>query len=277
MGESPDESVGDGEKAESDAIKASTSGSAETEGETPPAQAADAARNLPVVWSPKLGLEDAPANIESTDEPPAFDAGEEMPPDDEAVDGAPSEPTVAAPTHTSRFVLLAATIALAAAIGSFLGSLSASGVVRLLPAGVKTTSTADASDVLQAVRAQVAELSALKANIDGANHSASTQFAKLADRLDKIDRRAAAAPEITGSIAAAPPPAPATEPKPPVVDGWAVQDVENGRALVTTRYGGVFEVGSGSFLPGLGRVETIKREDGKWIVVTARGVITSMH
>jgi hypothetical protein len=28
-------------------------------------------------------------------------------------------------------------------------------------------------------------------------------------------------------------------------------------------------------IPGLGRVETIKRQDGQWIVVTARGLISS--
>ena len=56
---------------------------------------------------------------------------------------------------------------------------------------------------------------------------------------------------------------------------WIVQDVQNGRAMVASRYGGVFEVGAGSVLPGLGRVEAVKRQDGKWIVVTARGMITS--
>jgi len=54
-----------------------------------------------------------------------------------------------------------------------------------------------------------------------------------------------------------------------------VQDVRGGRALVESRYGAVFEVGPGSVLPGLGRVEIIKRQDGQWIVVTARGLISS--
>ena len=54
-----------------------------------------------------------------------------------------------------------------------------------------------------------------------------------------------------------------------------MQDVRNGRAMVESRYGGVFVVGSGSFLPGLGRVEAVKRQDGEWVVVTARGLITS--
>ena len=60
-----------------------------------------------------------------------------------------------------------------------------------------------------------------------------------------------------------------------IVEDWVVQDVRGGRALVEGRYGGLFEVGAGSILPGLGRVEAVKRQDGQWVVVTARGVITS--
>jgi len=51
--------------------------------------------------------------------------------------------------------------------------------------------------------------------------------------------------------------------------------VQNGRALVESRYGGIFDVGAGSVLPGVGRVETVKRQGGQWIVITERGLITS--
>ena len=41
------------------------------------------------------------------------------------------------------------------------------------------------------------------------------------------------------------------------------------------RYGGdFFEKLYGEARTGLGRVETIKRQDGQWVVVTARGIIT---
>jgi hypothetical protein len=56
---------------------------------------------------------------------------------------------------------------------------------------------------------------------------------------------------------------------------WIVHDVQNGRALVESRYGGLFAVAAGSVLPGIGRVDTIKRQDGHWVVLTARGTITS--
>jgi hypothetical protein len=297
MGKRPDKSVGNGEKSEPGAIKASAGDSAGTASDTPQAQAIDS--NLPVVEAPKLdggeamvpsgveivnevskldgGEAMAPLAVETGNEPPKLNADEPMmPPDSEAVDETPSPPVASAPAPSARFALLAATIALTAALGSFFGSLTASGVIRLLPAGdAKTATTADASDVLQAMRTQLAELSVLKANIDGASRSANSQFAKIADRLDRLDKRSLASAETTGSIAAAPPPA--AEPKLPILDGWIVQDVQNGRALVATRNGGVFEVGPGSFLPGIGRVETVKREDGKWIVVTAHGLISSMR
>jgi hypothetical protein len=45
--------------------------------------------------------------------------------------------------------------------------------------------------------------------------------------------------------------------------------------LVENRYGGVFDIGAGSTLPGVGRVAEIKRQDGQWLVLTERGTITS--
>ena len=66
----------------------------------------------------------------------------------------------------------------------------------------------------------------------------------------------------------------AAEAKPPerVLQDWIVRD---GHALVENRYGGIFDVTGGSILPGLGRVWTIKRQDGQWVVVTAHGLIIS--
>src|SRR5580658_7112480 len=88
---------------------------------------------LPVVWSPKL---DAGGGIEDD----FFDADPAPPPpDDEAVYGeaAKEEPSAAAAPAAQprswRFALLAATIALAAGVGSFAGSLTGAGVGRLVP------------------------------------------------------------------------------------------------------------------------------------------------
>jgi hypothetical protein len=218
---------------------------------------------------------------------------------EEPVADAGSRTAAPAPGRSSRFAMLAATVALAAALGAVAGSLSASGVTHLWQAApVKSGMEASA---LQATKAELAELSALKANLDGATRNTSSQFAKLADRLDHVERAqlepavklahiadavdrlekknatlaaAPAAAETTGTIANNQAPAPAEAKLPEkILQNWVVQDVRGGHALVESRYGGVFDVAAGSVIPGLGRVESIKRQDGQWVVVTARGVI----
>ena len=250
---------------------------------------------LPVVWSPKL---DAGGGIEDE----FFDAGPAPPPpDDEAAYGEaakeePSAPAApAAQPRSWRFALLAATIAVAAAVGSFVGSLTGAGVGRLMPEAAPSANTADASSILRALKSQVAELSAMKSNLDGSIRNANTQFVAIAERLDRVERAATnpaaqlahiadavdrlnkvnATPETTGSVA--PMTTPPAEPKivDRIVEDWVVQDVHGDRALVEGRNGSLFEVGAGSILPGVGRVEAVKRQDGQWVVVTARGVITS--
>ena len=45
--------------------------------------------------------------------------------------------------------------------------------------------------------------------------------------------------------------------------------------MLESRSGALFEVGPGSNLPGVGKVETIKRVDGKVVVTTPKGIIAS--
>ncbi len=209
---------------------------------------------------------------------------------------------VAAPARSSRFALLAASLALAAGLGALVGSLSAAGLAHLSPVAAAAPKSGGAeANALQAVKAELAELSALKASLDGAARNANGQFAKIVDRLDRVERAqiepaakiahmaeaidrlekknvmaaASAAPETTGAIPNHQPAAPAETKLPDkILQNWVVQDVRRGRALVENSYGGVFAVAAGSVLPGLGVVESIKRQDGQWVVVTARGVIT---
>jgi hypothetical protein len=220
-------------------------------------------KNLPMVLAPKLGAGEDDA-FENVSEPAA-----------ESV-------AASAPPASSRFLLLAATVAFAASFGSFVGSVSGSGFVHYLSPSAPqlATESASASDTAHTLKQQLADLSAIKANLDAASRSATSQFAKLSDRLDRIDQRTASA-ETTGSITPIPPAAAAsTAPESAnsadrILPDWIVQDVQNGRALVESRNGGMFDVGTGSFLPGVGRVDSIKRQDGQWIVLTARGTITS--
>jgi hypothetical protein len=126
------------------------------------------------------------------------------------------------------------------------------------------------------------------------------KLAKLTEAVEKLRAAppAAAAPvqaaavtpdaarEVTGSVtppataAQAPPQvaaAPATPPKPevarlPTVDGWTLADVGYGGALIENRRG-TYEVYAGDFIPGLGRIDAIRKQDGHWVVVTSKGLI----
>jgi hypothetical protein len=60
----------------------------------------------------------------------------------------------------------------------------------------------------------------------------------------------------------------------PVVQGWSLRDVNHGLALIEGR-NGFYEVYAGDPIPGLGRVDSIKRQDGRWVVVTTKGLVVS--
>jgi hypothetical protein len=259
-----------------------------------PADSSEANKeDLPRAEAPTLEAVERPPAIEA-----AADAASEAAEEPAAAGGAAA---VAAPERSSRFALLAASLALAAGLGAVVGSLSASGLAHLSPVAAATPKSGVEANALQAVKAELAELSALKASLDGTARNANSQFAKIADRLDRVERAqiepaakiahmaeaidrlekknvlaaASAAPETTGAIPNKQPAALAEAKLPDkILPNWVVQDVRRGRALVENSNGGVFAVVAGSVLPGLGLVESIKRQDGQWVVVTARGVIT---
>jgi hypothetical protein len=62
-----------------------------------------------------------------------------------------------------------------------------------------------------------------------------------------------------------------------VVPGWGVRDVYRGAALLQSRAGGMIEVEAGDVVPGLGRIDGIRREGGHWVVITSRGMIPSIR
>jgi hypothetical protein len=262
---------------------------------------AAAGGNLPLVPSPKLGGEEntdeAAAQADSAEARPTstlpalFSEPASEPPDEQEAAAAEAQP------RSFRFALLAATIACAAGIGALAGSLTASGFGHKDIAEAATPRAVNPHDVVGALKVQLAELSALKANLDSANRNANAEFAKITDRLntlehaqadpntklahiadavDRIEKRMGAAADITGSINAKPQatPAPDAAIAAPVLHDWAVQGVRNGRAMVESRYGALFLVGAGSVMPGLGHVHEVKRQNGEWIVVTDKGLIT---
>jgi hypothetical protein len=205
-----------------------------------------------------------------------------------------ASPRTSAPRGARRSRLSAASIVLAVLIGAGGGALAMFGVDQLVPVAQTAAPTAPAAPAapdLQATIAQMrSEIAALKSSLDGVSRSSATQYNKLADRLDRAERAQTTVPktdaafpkEATGSIAAtAPAPAAAVAPLPAavpqMVTGWTVRDVYRGAALLQSRMGGMIAVETGDVLPGLGRVDAIRRQDGHWVVMTSKGMITSMR
>ena len=62
--------------------------------------------------------------------------------------------------------------------------------------------------------------------------------------------------------------------KPKVVEGWVLRDVGRGGALIEGR-GGLYEVYAGDPVPGLGKVDAIRKQDGRWVVFTTKGLVVS--
>jgi hypothetical protein len=61
-----------------------------------------------------------------------------------------------------------------------------------------------------------------------------------------------------------------------VVANWSILGVRGGYVHVYGQ-GKIYEVVLGAPLPGLGPVEEIKRQDGRWVVMTPKGMIVSMR
>jgi len=185
------------------------------------------------------------------------------------------------PRHR-RYALLAACVTIAAGFGAIAGIAATGGFSR----PDTTIAVRENQAAQQSIARLSKEISGLKASLEAANKSAHAQFAKLADRLDHE------AAEITGSIAppqtVAPPaqsspPLPAQRPpeaaqpaRPSVVTGWSIREVRDGY-LYVQGHGEIYQVVPGAPLPGLGPVEQIKRQEGRWVVVTPKGIIISMR
>jgi hypothetical protein len=259
MSESSDHAAGNGDKAVNEAAFESS------------------ATDLPVVAAPRIsGEADEAQHYEPREYEARNEAGDDTS-NEPADDAASAASAQAAPVQSRRFLMLAAALAFAAAFGSFVGSVSGSGLVQFISPMRPTAATDNTIEAARQMKAELAEISAIKAGLENAARVSTSQYSKIADRLDQLDRRTASTPpaDVTGALASGAQSDQLPKLADRILQDWTVDDVQDGRALVESRYGGVFDVGAGSILPGLGRVDTIKRQDGHWVVLTARGTITS--
>ena len=233
-----------------------------------------------------------------------------MPPGERVSPGAAKPGTEAAPRR--RIGAMAAVVALAAVAGAIGGALAAAGLgqsnagdaatarnvgLEAAVARIDADILALKASVEQNVRFSVTQLNKTSdrlEKVEKAQADPATKLAKLSDEVSKLrsaQAAAAAAPaqpaaasaaqkDVTGSVA---PPSAAASPalaanakvevgRLPTVEGWVLREVGRGSALIESRRG-LYEVFAGDPIPGLGRVDAIRKQDGRWVVVTSKGLI----
>lgn len=211
-----------------------------------------------------------------------------------------------------RVAALAAVIVVAAVAGAIGGALATAGFGHIANTDTKMASSRALEDSISRIDTEVAALrtSLEQASKHSASQTGKTsdrldkiekaqvepaaKLARLSETVEKLRTASAPAPapapvaaaaaapvapkESTGSIQtanAAPVPLPAPKPEVarlPTVEGWVLRDVGNGSALIEGRQG-IFEVYAGDPIPGLGRIDAIRKQDGRWVVVTSKGLI----
>jgi hypothetical protein len=195
---------------------------------------------------------------------------------------APKRPRFAFRPRHRRYALLAASVAIAAVIGAVTGAATTGGFSKAPPVDVAAIEENKAMQ--QSVARLTKEITSLKGSLDAANRSASSQIAKISEWLNRETAN------VTGSVppqtqAAPSAPVPAARPEPAatamqsrfsIVPDWTIRETRDGFVYVQG-HGDIYQVVPGAPLPGLGPVEQIKRQDGRWLVVTPKGIIVSMR
>jgi hypothetical protein len=213
-----------------------------------------------------------------------------------------------------RLAALAAVVALAAIAGALGGAMATVGLQQFAghDAALAANAMPSSNAAFDATVARIdADITALKASVEHTSKLGLAQFGKTNDRLDKVEKagleplaklaklseqveKLHATPPTPVAVAAPQPAAPkdvtgsitplANAPKAadvknevgrlPTIDGWNLRDVANGGALIEGRQG-IFEVYAGDLVPGLGRIDAVRRQDGHWVVVTSRGLVVA--
>ncbi|MCP3372010.1 hypothetical protein [Bradyrhizobium cajani] len=166
-------------------------------------------------------------------------------------------------------------------------------------------------DTVAQLRRQVSgvseNLDGLRTAVDQSSKATNDRFGRFAENLDRIERvsssstvkldklaqaqaqvsapavaqqqplpqpapmmASVAAPEITGSVS----PSERTSAPRKVVKGWSVRQAYEGIAILQGP-NGVIEAVLGQQVPGLGRIEEIRSENGRLVVETSGGVVYS--
>jgi hypothetical protein len=197
----------------------------------------------------------------------------------------PNNGPAPAPATIGQKIMRGATIATAIAIGASGGTFSALGflqytqLAQVTEAAPMPTLVDENRAMWSAVMQLQNDIAILKSNNESAggvrsNSNPNGQLSSISERFDRLERRldTLATKDSTGSVQA---PAQPTQ-RPSAAAGWSVRDVYGNTALIQGTRNGPIEVKQGDNIPGLGRVQSIQQQpDGRWVVVTSRGNISS--
>jgi hypothetical protein len=200
-----------------------------------------------------------------------------------------------------RLTAMAAVLALAALSGAAGGALMMAGLGHYgsLFGGNSEHAALQARATDDAIARFDADLTALKKataqastrlddRLDRIEKAEAEPAAKLARLSEMVEKLHAAPMPVPGPVASVPTkeattgsiqPPPAAPAKPeiarlPTVEGWVLRDVDRNSAIIEGRRG-LYEVFAGDDIPGLGRIDAIRRQDGRWVVVTSRGLVVA--
>lgn len=243
-------------------------------------QAAPVTTELPTVESPPLSPAGEVASVVADAHEPAIEPL--------AAAAAPAtRPRLVLKLRHKRYAVIAASATFAAAFGAVVGAWA--GGAWFVPAHPDLAATEQNKTMQQSIARLGKEVTVLKASLDQATRSAHAQVLRPSERLDR-------AADITGSVPAQPAasaqsatPLPSPRPaaraaamdmQPParaaLVPGWTIRATRNGYVYVENR-GDIYQVMPGVPLPGLGPVQSVMRQDGRWMVVTPKGIIVSVR
>jgi hypothetical protein len=213
----------------------------------------------------------------------------------------PARPRPVFGRRQKQLALLTVSIVLAAGIGGVIGALANANWTSPRP---DVSALEERKALQQSIAHLTKQVAALKTDLDKSNKLALDKFnkialdmtgkpaaspiAKTADRVDSgksteitgtVPAPAIAAPAAAPATVTVPLPRPAPRPAaaathPAVLTDWRIYEARGGYIYVEG-HGDIYQVVPGAPLPGLGPVQSIRREDGAWVVVTPKGIIVA--
>lgn len=151
------------------------------------------------------------------------------------------------------------------------------GAVLVAPTAGAPNRFADRKSVQQELAGLHQDIAVLKARLATAEQAAAQATTAAISAEPSPDFA-----DVTGSIPAMvvdaplPPPRPTAASRQHLVRGWSIRYVRDGFVYVQG-LGSLYQAQLGAPLPGLGPVQEVQQRDGRWTVLTPKGLIVSLR